>query len=67
MPLTKHTPNFGRARTLEQTGQAMYVLGLAVRPLTARQVYGIEQRALRKLREAMLSNNSGQEAMLCQQ
>jgi len=53
MPLTLDTPNHGRAKTLQQTGRAIYMLGNATRPLLPYQVQRIEQRAIRKLRAAM--------------
>lgn len=50
MPLALDTPNHGRAKTLQQTGRAIYILGNATRPLLPYQVQRIEQRAIRKLR-----------------
>lgn len=46
-------PEPGRVHTLRQTGAALYMLGLAVRPLPRYKVLRIERRALEKLRSGI--------------
>ena len=36
-----------------EIGRRLFVMGLTERPLNAKEVYGIEQRALRKLKVAL--------------
>ena len=45
--------------TRTDVGKALFVLGLSDRPLTAKQVYSIEKRALQKMKEALSAAPKG--------
>ena len=45
------------AMPLHKVGKVVFILGLSLQPLTASQVYRIEQRALAKLRRNINGNN----------
>ena len=46
-------PAFGCRRSLEQTGRYLYASGLSSKPMSAYDVWCIEKRAMRKLRDAL--------------
>jgi hypothetical protein len=54
------TADHGLRHTLAQTGNALFVLGLATRPLSRNEVWFIEQRAMRKLRKGLQCKSSSQ-------